>query len=122
MPSLLGRYLKCVPNQTAVYLVRVAVYVNIRTQLPPVCISAVILREFVLRLVITTRTFTGSLGPDEVASTGVFPVNVAVVEVVVVRFSSTGGDPSADVIESVVTPPGVAGLITRPSSGMSVFC
>ena len=71
-------------------------------------------------MVITTLTFTGSLLLVE--SAGVLPVNVAVVEVVDVSFRSTGGVPSAEVIESVVTPPAVAGLITSPSSGISVFC
>ncbi len=121
MPGLWELYFERLDaNQTAVNFVRVAVYVNIRTQLEPVCISAMMRKELVLRLVITTLTFTGSLLLVE--SAGVLPVKVAVVELVDVSFSSTGGVPSAEVIESVVTLPVVAGLITSPSSGISVFC
>ena len=93
-----------------------------RTQLPEVCISAVIRREFAFRLVRTTRTGTASLVADEDRSTGVWPEKVMELWVVAVVFNSTGGVPSADVMERVVTPPLELGLMMSPSSGMSVFC
>ena len=52
----------------------------------------------------------------------VVPVKVADLLSLAVSVISTGGVPSADVIESVVTPVLPPGLITRPSSGMLVFC